>query len=60
MVINNYKSIVIGYEFVYLYIKCIFEWICNKKLKYKKIGFWLVYWLYLNFIVKDNEKYYNL
>lgn len=60
MVINNYKSIVIGYEFVYLYIKCIFEWICKKKLKYRKIGFWLVYWLYLNFIVKDNEKYYNL
>lgn len=33
MVTNNYKSIAIGYELVYLYTKCTSEWICNKKLK---------------------------
>lgn len=35
MVTNNYKSIAIGYELVYLYTKCTSEWICNKKLKQK-------------------------
>lgn len=60
MVTNNYKSIAMGYELVYLYTKCTSEWICNKKLKHRKIGFRLVYWLHLNFIAKDNEKHHNL
>lgn len=60
MVTNNYKSIAMGYELVYLYTKCTSEWICNKKLKHRKIGFRLVYWLYLNFIAKDNEKHHEV